>query len=407
YADNGAYTVTVTVTDDDGGVTADQFNVLVLNVAPSLLMTGSNFNVDASNTPIAFSGVRGQILTFQGGLTDPGFDNPHNPNGASVERFTYRINYGDGTPEVTGAARIDGVGGPGAPTTGSLQEVHIFTKEGVYMVTTTVTDDDGGTVLVKKTVTIEIAAVQVDQTDSNKRVLAVGGTVFADEIEVEREDNPALIEVEIETNDSHSEYEKVFNANVARTLVFGQAGDDKIKVEGKLDSLQFGGLGNDKLQGGKGNNVLVGAEGDDFLNGASSRDILIGGHGVDRLVGSSGEDLIVAGYTDFDTNTMALTALQAEWISTRDSATRIANLAGTASSTTPRLNGSFFLKADSTDLGRVLLGTVHDDRSVDKITGSSGPDWIFANIDGGVGNFKDTITDNDKRRILSDVDYVP
>ena len=54
YADNGAYTVTVTVTDDDGGVTADQFNVLVLNVAPSLLMTGSNFNVDASNTPIAF-----------------------------------------------------------------------------------------------------------------------------------------------------------------------------------------------------------------------------------------------------------------------------------------------------------------------------------------------------------------
>jgi hypothetical protein len=36
YADNGAYTVTVTVTDDDGGIGSDTLTVIVNNVAPSV-----------------------------------------------------------------------------------------------------------------------------------------------------------------------------------------------------------------------------------------------------------------------------------------------------------------------------------------------------------------------------------
>ena len=36
YADNGVYTVTVTVMDDDGGVTVQTFEVTVNNVAPTL-----------------------------------------------------------------------------------------------------------------------------------------------------------------------------------------------------------------------------------------------------------------------------------------------------------------------------------------------------------------------------------
>ena len=36
YADNGDYTVTVTLIDDDGGVTVQPFEVTVNNVAPTL-----------------------------------------------------------------------------------------------------------------------------------------------------------------------------------------------------------------------------------------------------------------------------------------------------------------------------------------------------------------------------------
>lgn len=101
-----------------------------------------------------------------------------------------------------------------------------------------------------------------------------------------------------------------------------------------------------------------------------------------------------------------MTLLQAEWGSVRDTTSRIANLAGTSAAGIPRLNGNYFLRADSTDNGSVVVGTVHDDQSADKITGSSGLDWVFVNLDGGTGNVKDTVTDNNKKVVLYDLDFI-
>ena len=42
YADNGVYTVTVTVFDDDGGTTSQTFTVTVDNVAPTLTVVAES-----------------------------------------------------------------------------------------------------------------------------------------------------------------------------------------------------------------------------------------------------------------------------------------------------------------------------------------------------------------------------
>ena len=51
YADDGVYTVTVTVTDDDGGVASDTFTVTVTNVAPCV-DAGVDQTVDEGDTVV-------------------------------------------------------------------------------------------------------------------------------------------------------------------------------------------------------------------------------------------------------------------------------------------------------------------------------------------------------------------
>ena len=62
YADDGAYTVTVTVTDKDGGSDSATFEVAVANVAPQVNLTGPN-QADEGDTKV-----------FDFTITDPGTD---------------------------------------------------------------------------------------------------------------------------------------------------------------------------------------------------------------------------------------------------------------------------------------------------------------------------------------------
>ncbi|UCE36637.1 MAG: PKD domain-containing protein [Thermoplasmata archaeon] len=103
YADNGVYTVTLTITDDDGGVGTDTIVITVNNVAPTAIASVDQNPVD-----------EGVILTFTGGQTDPGSDT-----------FTYFWDFGDGG-------------------TSTLQSPdYEYLDNGIYAVTFSVTDDDG------------------------------------------------------------------------------------------------------------------------------------------------------------------------------------------------------------------------------------------------------------------------
>src|SRR5690606_35235595 len=134
YADNGTYTVTLTAMDDDGGVASGTFMVTVTNVAPTLVATGNQSIAEGALLEIANLGA----------ISDPGFDNPDRPGGPSFETFTYTINWGDGTADELGSATIDQVGSGGIPTLASFDGSHIYADDGVYTVTVTVMDDDGG-----------------------------------------------------------------------------------------------------------------------------------------------------------------------------------------------------------------------------------------------------------------------
>jgi PKD repeat protein len=138
YADNGIYTIRVTIVDDDCGVGTQTVPITVTNVAPTLTVLPHQ-TLDVG---------RHVSLADLGRFTDPGFDNPANPlftPPGSRETFTYSIDWGDGSAFDLGNATIDAMGRPpGIPTVGSFDGSHIYTVAGSYTVTVTVSDDDGG-----------------------------------------------------------------------------------------------------------------------------------------------------------------------------------------------------------------------------------------------------------------------
>ena len=78
YADNGVYTVSVTLIKDDVSSLTDTFSVTVSNVAPTLTVP-ANQTVNEGAT---------LNLPNIGQFTDPGFDNPLNVGGEVSEKFT-------------------------------------------------------------------------------------------------------------------------------------------------------------------------------------------------------------------------------------------------------------------------------------------------------------------------------
>ncbi|MDB5386123.1 MAG: hypothetical protein JWM11_1769, partial [Planctomycetaceae bacterium] len=171
--------------------------------------------------------------------------------------------------------------------------------------------------------------------------------------------------------------------------LYGEAGDDYLQggdgddlLDGgdsndQLDGgngndMLFGGAGCDTLWGDAGNDVLVGGDGNDSLFGGTGRDILIGGQGADNLDSGDDDDVLIAGTTSFDTNSTALNLLRSEWASTNSYATRVSNL----------LNGTGSILAGSgVQLKKSGAGeTVFSDISHDYLAGDSGTDLYFASL---------------------------
>jgi hypothetical protein len=140
YGDDGAFTVTIIVTDDDGGSNSAEFDVTVYNVAPSVSIDGI-FEVD-ENTPV----------NLDGHATDPGSDDL---------TFNWEFQYG---PTLSTIYYNDGSSPDPYPSPyGDPMDIldiasHTYGDNGVFTVTLTVADDDGG-------VTVESIDVIVNNVD--------------------------------------------------------------------------------------------------------------------------------------------------------------------------------------------------------------------------------------------------
>ena len=143
YADDGNYTVTVSVTDNNDGSASQSFNVLVKNVPPVLVTATDQTLIEGQLLDLSASGGAPPLGLF----VDPGLLDTH----------TATVNWGDGSA-TENATVIAGMGA------GALGGSHTYADNGVYIVSVTVTDDDGGTSTGTFNVTVKNVAPFVDLT---------------------------------------------------------------------------------------------------------------------------------------------------------------------------------------------------------------------------------------------------
>jgi len=115
YADDGNYTVTLTVTDDDGATAIATAAKTVLNRAPVAIFTTS-----------VTTALTGQVVYFDA-------SDSYDPDGAIVGYFW---DFGDGT-NATG-----------------VTTQHAYSDDGTYVITLTITDDDGATGVATATIQV-------------------------------------------------------------------------------------------------------------------------------------------------------------------------------------------------------------------------------------------------------------
>ncbi len=105
FPDDSQHLIEVVASDEDGGAARADTLLRVLNVPPTVVLTG---DTDDGDEP---------VLAFSAVVTDPG-----------AEFFTYTWQYGDGTEEISSFP----------------QSSHVYASNGTYVVRVIVTDGDGG-----------------------------------------------------------------------------------------------------------------------------------------------------------------------------------------------------------------------------------------------------------------------
>jgi hypothetical protein len=165
YADNGTYTITVCVTDDDAASHCDTSQATISNVMPT---------VDAGADQSANEGTTVSLApsTFH----DQGTADTH----------TATIDWGDGSPIATGAVTQTPSGPPGSTSgqDGTIGGSHVYADNGTYTVQVCVRDDDDAAAC--NTLSISVANVAptvdagADRTIDESDVLSLAPSTFND-----------------------------------------------------------------------------------------------------------------------------------------------------------------------------------------------------------------------------------
>lgn len=369
------FIIQIMLEDEDGTHLAEsQVNVSVENASPVITRLETNAFEAGTVAP-------GEEATISADFTDSGILDTH----------TVSIDWGDGSAiEVVPVDALNG--------SGTLNGSHIYEGPGIYEITVTLTDDDGGT-------TQAVVSAIINGIGLNNGTLNLIGTDGHDRVHIFRFFHKYVvitnflpgypirlfnvsdvqnIKVTAAKGNDHIHISR--NVSVPTILIGGDGHDSLIGGSGN-DTI-LGGNGNDYLSGGNGNNILVGGDDNDWIRSGRGRDILIGGQGRDYLKGGSGDDLLIGGFTSFDTNLDALNSISAEWNSGTSYQTRINNLlTGVGSDLVA-------LKANGPD------ATIFDDGDRDYLKGQRGRDWFLGDDD------DDRLRDKRRHEVFTDLDIL-
>lgn len=215
-------------------------------------------------------------------------------------------------------------------------------------------------------------SVRIEGIGFNDRTLSVNGTQGSDWVVIRQ------IRGEVAVFTNFDSPRAVKSDQVATIHVNTFEGSDTASL-GRLRRIissvvVSGGDGNDMLIGSSNDDILIGGDGRDTVLGRGGDDLIVGGSGLDLLGGGGGQDLLISGFTLFDRNLQALSAIQAEWTNPMHGyETRIDLLSGNESNSEflSRRNESYFLV-------RGDKATVFDDGATDRVFGGHGRDWFFA-----------------------------
>lgn len=268
YADNGTYTVTLTVTDPHGATATDTLTVTVANVAPTVTL----------NAPSA--ATVGKAFSIQVSATDPSTSD-------TLAGFTYSIDWGDGSTR----------------SGGRLSKK--YSTPGQYTISVIATDKDGASSIVQtQTVTVsgavfQIGSVGVGLHDRSETTAASGSS------------NDDTIQGALNASnwiDGGWGADTITGGNQADLLFSdrGTQGNAALSNDADADELvgvrtQSSGVTTGEVE------TLIGMGGDDLLFGAGATDILYGDStnpddplvsGNDLLVGYGGDDQLFGGYGD-------------------------------------------------------------------------------------------------------------
>ena len=417
-----SWTTLATLGLDDGTVSgvAHTIRVLVSDGPNSATATTTLtvFNAPPSITTLS-AAMSGLTATLTGVFSDP----------SVVDDHDLTIDWGDGNTTLV----------PDTSTTlnVAISQGHTYAAAGAYVITVTVTDDDGGSDTEKLIAgtgsVVDSGVLYISGGDDNDQIIVTLLNPTTVQVSLKLGAAPtqiftyplaSLTQIQIRANGGHD----VVNVSQAITLptsIDGGAGNDNIRGGGGIDTVvdligsnfvrtgagadqittgsgndyidagngddvidagdganqvyagagidtvQTGagadyidagdgddlvraGAGNDTVLGGVGNDILLGEGGDDTLNGGDGLDLLIGGTGADGLNGGAGNDILVGGTTAQDANDTSLKAIRTAW------ATEPNYLAGVAA-----INP---------------LLTAIDDGSADGLTGGSDRDVFFRKL---------------------------
>jgi PKD repeat protein len=154
YADNGTYTVNLTVTDGEGNSGNDTLTVTVNNVAPIVTVTGDVISENG-------------IATVSGTISDP----------SSTDTYEVEINWGDGNTETF---RYPAGSTEFSETHQYLDDNPSGTPSDDYTISVKVTDDDMGEGTASTTVTVNNVAPEVGEINSSVDPIQVGVPVTVD-----------------------------------------------------------------------------------------------------------------------------------------------------------------------------------------------------------------------------------